>query len=440
MSSDPVREGDPALKGGFFSRRCLAVLIVIAMTAVTGFVLMNDSDSSVAEAETSGSCGEHATWSYDADSKTLTISGTGLMTDYSAAADRPWHSIREAISTVIVNDGVTSIGKYAFWSFSNLTEIELADSITSIGSSSFSKCTSLESIVFPANTVSMGSNVMSQCTSLKTVVIGDKVESISNDLIYNCSSIEILIVGKGFTTGSYTFADYNFYDANDTKLDNTKPSVIAGHSFVMSEGNFVMVDLEVEGKSYKETSETESASISAVNLSFVKYKAESDSSITLDIGLKGGNSASFDAKAISTLSTGDLKIDSVNKDTLDDATKKLVGDNPVYDISFGANTSFGEGKATFTISYTLPEGKNASDLKVYYIKDGAISEKIDAAYADGKVSFSTNHLSTYSIGFEESSSGGNNGGEFPIAIVVVIAVVAIAAIGGAFFFMQKKKA
>ncbi|MBQ9339011.1 MAG: hypothetical protein IJS13_01615 [Paludibacteraceae bacterium] len=43
-------------------------------------------------AQTSGSCGDNLNWSYNETTKTLTITGSGAMTDYAAAADRPWHT------------------------------------------------------------------------------------------------------------------------------------------------------------------------------------------------------------------------------------------------------------------------------------------------------------------------------------------------------------
>lgn len=42
-------------------------------------------------------------------------------------------------------------------------------------------------------------------------------------------------------------------------------------------------------------------------------------------------------------------------------------------------------------------------MKVYYIKDGIIAETLDCTYENGRVTFSTNHLSVYSIGYESSS-------------------------------------
>ena len=59
-------------------------------------------------------------------------------------------------------------------------------------------------------------------------------------------------------------------------------------------------------------------------------------------------------------------------------------------------------------------------------------------YADGKVTFDTNHLSMYMIGFESPSGG--SGEEFPILIVAVIIVGAVAGVGLVFFLNSRKKA
>ena len=65
----------------------------------------------IASSATSGKCGDNLTWELS-DDGVLTISGTGDMHNY-AWADSPWYNKRN-IHTVIINDGVTSIGDYTF--------------------------------------------------------------------------------------------------------------------------------------------------------------------------------------------------------------------------------------------------------------------------------------------------------------------------------------
>lgn len=71
----------------------------------------------------SGKCGENLTWAYDVDTQTLTISGTGDMVNYLSEIGAPWLPYKDRILRVIINEGVTGIGNYAFYNCSNLTSV-----------------------------------------------------------------------------------------------------------------------------------------------------------------------------------------------------------------------------------------------------------------------------------------------------------------------------
>lgn len=84
----------------------------------------------VAMADDSGSCGINVTYTYVSSTSTLTIQGSGAMSDY---LDAPWYSYRGDIKTVVIKDGVTSIGEYAFQYCTGMTAIEIPNSVTRIG-------------------------------------------------------------------------------------------------------------------------------------------------------------------------------------------------------------------------------------------------------------------------------------------------------------------
>ena len=88
------------------------------------------------------------------DDGTLTISGNGEMKDWRNSSDGAWYDNRE-IKNVIINNGVTSIGKFAFSYCSNLISITIPNSVTSIGSFAFCRCTSLTSITIPNSVTSI---------------------------------------------------------------------------------------------------------------------------------------------------------------------------------------------------------------------------------------------------------------------------------------------
>ena len=71
---------------------------------------------------TNGACGEDLTWSLN-KAGTLTISGTGPMTNYSTGAAVPWQHKKTAVKTVVIEGGVTAIGDYAFSGCTALTDV-----------------------------------------------------------------------------------------------------------------------------------------------------------------------------------------------------------------------------------------------------------------------------------------------------------------------------
>lgn len=93
----------------------------------------------------SGTCGENLTWTLD-ENGTLTISGKGKMDDWGGAYnfnDVPWHSYCSNVTTVIICDGISSIGRNSFRMCSNLTKVEISNTVTSVGSYAFQGCSSL---------------------------------------------------------------------------------------------------------------------------------------------------------------------------------------------------------------------------------------------------------------------------------------------------------
>ena len=95
----------------------------------------------------SGTCGDNLTWTLTTDG-TLTIVGTGAMNDFSYYTS-PWYDHCEAITSVVIEPGVTSIGTFAFYNCGELMNAEIPDSVLSIGNYAFSVCTSLSNIYIP---------------------------------------------------------------------------------------------------------------------------------------------------------------------------------------------------------------------------------------------------------------------------------------------------
>ena len=103
----------------------------------------------------SDNCGNNVTYTLDSDGL-LTISGTGDMANYNVMWNNcaPWKN--EAVKSVVISDGVTSIGEYAFSGCTGLTSIAIPDGVTSIGDYAFSGCSSLTSVTIPDSVKNIG--------------------------------------------------------------------------------------------------------------------------------------------------------------------------------------------------------------------------------------------------------------------------------------------
>lgn len=131
----------------------------------------------VDESTINGTCGENVSYSYDKATHTLTISGEGEMTFY-YDRERPWYSFAKEIEKVIIEDGVTSVGAWAFIRCSALSSVDIAESVKTIYNETFRECTNLTSIDIPEGLKEIGSSVFDGCTSLASVNIPNSVISI----------------------------------------------------------------------------------------------------------------------------------------------------------------------------------------------------------------------------------------------------------------------
>ena len=148
------------------------------------------------------------TWKLYADG-TLNISGTGAMKDYtnynSSDSQSPVFG-NDTIKNVVIEDGVTSIGNYAFWSCSSLTSITIPKSVTSIGANAFERCSSLTSITIPDSVISIGASVFEECRNLSSITLSNNITSIGTFAFYNCSGLTSITIPETVTSiGDFAF-------------------------------------------------------------------------------------------------------------------------------------------------------------------------------------------------------------------------------------------
>lgn len=153
-----------------------------------------------------GLCGIGLKWVL-VDDGTLEISGTGAMENYNPSRNMGgWDKYRNKIKRVVIHDGVTSIGNYAFYDCYYISDVTLPESIKSIGKYSFRSCINLTDITLPDNLKSIGNSAFSGCSRLVNIVFSENLESIGDSAFYYCKSLtEIMLPDSVTTIGSWAF-------------------------------------------------------------------------------------------------------------------------------------------------------------------------------------------------------------------------------------------
>ena len=170
-------------------------------------------DENVIASGTCGAKGDNLTWTLTKNG-TLTISGSGEMSNYSNSATgrdaaAPWSAYQEQIIMVVLESGVSSIGNYAF-SNCAMSSVAIPQSVTSIGHSAFSKCTALTSITIPKGVQKIAGGTFYGCYSLESVVLPESLLSIDDRFgrgaFESCGLKSVTIPNSVTSIGSYAFS------------------------------------------------------------------------------------------------------------------------------------------------------------------------------------------------------------------------------------------
>ena len=160
-----------------------------------------DNGGDTPETLVTGTTGD-ITWKLDLTTGTMTLSGTGATADYASGTNAekaaPWFDHMDAITNVVVEEGVTALGDRLFYGADSLTEVVFPEkSLTSIGNGTFRACTALEEITLPDSLEDLARVSFYSCTNLKKVVLGSeksKLETLNDQTFYLCNSLKEITI------------------------------------------------------------------------------------------------------------------------------------------------------------------------------------------------------------------------------------------------------
>jgi hypothetical protein len=148
-----------------------------------------------------------------------TKAGGEAMPDFDGTAP-PWSGIYLLVKSVVIEEGVTGIGNYAFYRHDSIASVALPSSLAKIGEAAFDGCTRLVSLsAIPASVTSIGKGALMDCSALTAIEVeaANPAYSSEDGVLYNKSRTELLTVPAG-KTGTFTvpatvhtLADYAFF-------------------------------------------------------------------------------------------------------------------------------------------------------------------------------------------------------------------------------------
>ena len=227
--------------------RMLSILLCFAM-------LLGLMPAAVLAAE-SGTLETGLTWTLE--NGVLTISGQGAMPDWGAADQTPWYASKDSITSLVVEEGVTSVGKSAFYGCSNvtsvtlpqqsltsigessfcgagITDLQLPDTVQIIGASAFYYCANLQSVKLPRDLTVLQNTVFDMCQNLISVELPRDLTTICSGALGHCTKLESIAIPASVTN----IAHGDSVTSAFTRCDGLQSiTVEAGNTVYHADGN-----------------------------------------------------------------------------------------------------------------------------------------------------------------------------------------------------------
>ena len=140
-------------------KKLLSILLVLSL------MLALVPAAFAAERVDGGYCGNGVTWVLNNEGR-LTIAGTGQIRDYSIYDPAPWKGT--AVKELVISEGVTAVGAYAFTDCTEIASVQLPSTLTTLGDWCFADCISLTSIELPHALMSVIGGAFANCLRLRS--------------------------------------------------------------------------------------------------------------------------------------------------------------------------------------------------------------------------------------------------------------------------------
>jgi len=144
---------------------------------------------SAAEVVATGSCGDNATWTFT-DDGIFRIEGHGRLYDYAFLNQPDYAEYSHLVEKVIISDGITYLGDYAFVGMQKLTDITIPESVLETGEYVFDLCSKLTTLKLPSKISEIKQGMFLNCYGMISIDLPASVTKIDKDAFGACNSLK----------------------------------------------------------------------------------------------------------------------------------------------------------------------------------------------------------------------------------------------------------
>ena len=151
-----------------------------------------------------GGYGEKITWSLDLSSGVITFSGSGDMPAIYGSSSDELNPYRKQITSVVIGNGITSVGDSAFRGCTNLESVSLPESVIRIGRSAFQSCEGLQNLTIPSKVTSIEYAAFACCYALEKIQLPAGITTVEDWTFESCKKLKEMVIPSGVTSiGDY---------------------------------------------------------------------------------------------------------------------------------------------------------------------------------------------------------------------------------------------